>query len=135
MSTSYAAGSTMRGCRRGSSAQCEHDRGARVPSRMSRHHRRPARTSGSTRRDGCPFTGNRYEEERAAMKSSLRRVRSKKWATFVLIAMTLSPQGRPLFEATVSAQTTPPTIQVPPTGAGMSLVPEDLRFIFHQIEV
>jgi beta-lactam-binding protein with PASTA domain len=53
----------------------------------------------------------------------------------LLIAMTLSPQGRPLFEATVSAQTTPPTITVPPTGAGMTLVAEDLRFFFHQIEV
>ena len=46
--------------------------------------------------------------------------------------MTLSPQGRPLFETTVSAQALP-TITMPPSGAGLEVTADDLRFIFHQI--
>src|SRR5262249_28631925 len=68
------------------------------------------------------------------MRFRLRRARSRKWASFVLIAMTLSPQGRPLFETTVSAQALP-NVTMPPTGAGLVIVADDLRFIFHQLEV
>src|SRR5689334_8420428 len=80
--------------------------------------------------------GNHGEEREISMRSRLRRARSKKWATLVLIAMTLSPQGTPLFEATASAQApAPPTITTAPVGSGLVIVSEDLQFVFHQIEV
>ena len=62
----------------------------------------------------------------------MRRVRSRYWAMVTVLAMVLSPTGIPFLapQAVVQAQS-----QVAPVGAGFVVNREDLRFIFHQIQV
>jgi hypothetical protein len=58
-----------------------------------------------------------------------RRTRAaRRWAVMLMIAMTLTTNGGPLFMPAVDAQTAP-------VGAGFVLNTGDLRFIFHQIEI
>src|SRR5262245_31340193 len=60
-----------------------------------------------------------------------RRSRTaKRWAVLTMIAMTLSPIGRPVFQPTVHAQA-----QAAPVSQGFSLDAEDLQFIYEQILV
>src|SRR5437868_11376537 len=60
-----------------------------------------------------------------------RRSRSaKRWAVAMMIAMTLSPIGRPVFQPTVHAQQ-----QTAPVSQGFNLTAGDLRFIYEQILV
>src|SRR5437588_362595 len=57
-----------------------------------------------------------------------RRSRSaKRWAVAMMIAMTLSPIGRPVFQPTVHAQQ-----QTAPVSQGFNLTAGDLRFIYEQ---
>ncbi|HEY3161983.1 MAG TPA: hypothetical protein VGJ78_23635, partial [Vicinamibacterales bacterium] len=62
----------------------------------------------------------------------LRRARSRYWAVVTVLAMIFSPTGIPFLapQAPLQAQA-----QGAPVGAGFVLDREDLRFIFHQIEV
>src|SRR4029450_7923183 len=60
-----------------------------------------------------------------------RRSRTaKRWAVLTMIAMTLSPIGRPVFQPTVHAQQ-----QVPPVSQGFNIDAGALRFIYEQILV
>src|SRR3954470_14659715 len=60
-----------------------------------------------------------------------RRSRSaKRWAVAMMIAMTLSPIGRPVFQPAVQAQQ-----QTAPVSQGFNINAEDLRFIYEQILV
>src|SRR5919199_1879680 len=60
---------------------------------------------------------------------SCRRSRSaKRWAVAIALAMSLPTAGGPLFVPEVHAQ-------VAPVGNGFTINAEDVRFIFHQIEV
>ena len=58
---------------------------------------------------------------------SCRGVRSKRWASTV-IAMLAVSFGGPIFTPSVKAQTAP-------VGSGFVILGDDLRFIYHQIEV
>ena len=62
----------------------------------------------------------------------MRRMRSRYWALVTVLAMIFSPTGIPFLapQGAVQAQA-----QGAPVGAGFVLDREDLRFIFHQIEV
>src|SRR5204862_5065836 len=60
-----------------------------------------------------------------------RRSRTaKRWAVLTMIAMMLSPIGRPVFQPTLQAQQ-----QVAPVSQGFNITAEDLRFIYEQILV
>src|SRR5436190_24298128 len=60
-----------------------------------------------------------------------RRSRSaKRWAVLTMIAMMLSPIGRPVFQPSVHAQQ-----QVAPVSQGFNIDAGDLRFIYQQILV
>src|SRR2546429_4500664 len=60
-----------------------------------------------------------------------RRSRSaKRWAVLTMIAMMLSPIGRPVFQPALQAQQ-----QVAPVSQGFFINAEDLRFIYDQILV
>src|SRR3954466_3688567 len=60
-----------------------------------------------------------------------RRSRSaKRWAVAMMIAMTLSPIGRPVFQPAVQAQQ-----QTAPVSQGFNITAGDLRFIYEQILV
>src|SRR3954471_7262872 len=60
-----------------------------------------------------------------------RRSRAaKRWAVLTMIAMMLSPIGRPVFQPVLEAQQ-----QVAPVSQGFNITAEDLRFIFDQILV
>src|SRR2546429_6425161 len=60
-----------------------------------------------------------------------RRSRSaKRWAVLTMIAMMLSPIGRPVFQPALQAQQ-----QVAPVSQGFTINAEDLRFIYDQILV
>jgi beta-lactam-binding protein with PASTA domain/Ca2+-binding RTX toxin-like protein len=60
---------------------------------------------------------------------SCRRSRAaKRWAVAIALAMSLPTAGGPLFVPEVHAQTAP-------VGNGFSINAEDVRFIFHQIQV
>ena len=60
-----------------------------------------------------------------------RRSRSaKRWAVLTMIAMMLSPIGRPVFQPALQAQQ-----QVAPVSQGFNLTAGDLRFIYEQILV
>src|SRR3954470_4110747 len=60
-----------------------------------------------------------------------RRSRTaKRWAVLTMIAMMLSPIGRPVFQPTVQAQQ-----QVAPVSQGFNINAGDLRFIYEQILV
>src|SRR3954454_7141124 len=60
-----------------------------------------------------------------------RRSRAaKRWAVLTMIAMMLSPIGRPVFQPVLEAQQ-----QVAPVSQGFNINAEDLRFIYEQILV
>src|SRR3954466_13171563 len=60
-----------------------------------------------------------------------RRSRAaKRWAVLTMIAMMLSPIGRPVFQPVLEAQQ-----QVAPVNQGFFINAEDLRFIYDQILV
>src|SRR2546430_3505179 len=60
-----------------------------------------------------------------------RRSRSaKRWAVLTMIAMMLSPIGRPVFQPALQAQQ-----QVAPVSQGFNLTADDYRFIYEQILV
>src|SRR3954471_5563456 len=60
-----------------------------------------------------------------------RRSRAaKRWAVLTMIAMMLSPIGRPVFQPALQAQQ-----QVAPVSQGFFINAEDLRFIYDQILV
>jgi len=62
----------------------------------------------------------------------MRRARSRYWAFITVLTMIVSPTGIPFLapQVAVQAQT-----QSAPVGSGFVLNREDLRFIFHQVEV
>jgi len=62
----------------------------------------------------------------------MRQVRSRYWAMLTVLAMVLSPTGIPFLapQAVVQAQ-----VQGAPIGNGFVITADDLRFIFHQIQV
>src|SRR3954466_9815758 len=67
---------------------------------------------------------------RVPRRLTFRRARSKRSAVALLIAMLMTPAGRPLFVPTVSAQQ-----QVAPGSQGSIFDAEDGRFIYSQILV
>src|SRR3954466_496752 len=67
---------------------------------------------------------------RVPRRLTFRRARSKRSAVALLIAMLMTPAGRPLFVPTLSAQQ-----QVGPVSQGFVISPDDLRFIYDQILV
>jgi beta-lactam-binding protein with PASTA domain/Ca2+-binding RTX toxin-like protein len=74
-----------------------------------------------------------YVEETMRVKQpfTCRRSRSaKRWAVLTMIAMMLSPIGRPVFQPSLQAQQ-----QVAPVSQGFNIDAGDLRFIYEQILV
>ena len=66
----------------------------------------------------------------ARYRPVVRRARSRQWAIAMLVAMTLTPAGNPIFIPVVQAQQ-----QVAPVSQGFNINAEDLRFIYQQILV
>src|SRR5258705_3937945 len=68
----------------------------------------------------------------SSSRFGMRQIRSRYWALVPVLAMIFSPTGIPFLapQVAVQAQT-----QSAPVGAGFVVDPDDLRFIFHQIQV